>query len=122
LVKNHVLSIKAKPLVYALAFLFLLGAQFGMNAVNAAAEASPWPMFHQNTALTSTTTGPTPKSPELLWSFKAGSYIFGAPSIANGRAYFGAFDNKVYAVDLSTGMKVWEYPTYEYVWSSPCVS
>ena len=122
MVKNHVLSIKAKPLVYALAFLFLLGAQFGMNAVNAAAEASPWPMFHQNTALTSTTTGPTPKSPELLWSFKAGSYIFGAPSIANGRAYFGAFDNKVYAVDLSTGMKVWEYPTYEYVWSSPCVS
>jgi outer membrane protein assembly factor BamB len=37
----------------------------------------------------------------LIWSFQTGGNIYSSPAIANGIAYFGAYDGKLYAVGAS---------------------
>lgn len=37
--------------------------------------------------------------------------VFSSPAIAGGLAYFGAFNGKLYAVDLKTGQFAWEFQT-----------
>ena len=45
-----------------------------------------------------------------------------ASSASNGIVYVGSFDNNVYALDVVTGAKVWNYTTGGHVWSKPSVA
>jgi len=47
--------------------------------------------------------------------------VVSSPTVANGIAYVGSDDGNVYALDATTGMKVWNYTTFGPVWSSPTV-
>ena len=44
------------------------------------------------------------------------------PTVANGLVYVGSADFKVYALNASTGSKVWSFTTGDLVWSSPVVA
>ncbi len=44
---------------------------------------------------------------KTLWTFFTGGPIRLAPSLANGRAYFGSDDGYAYCVDASTGEEIW---------------
>lgn len=47
--------------------------------------------------------------------------IHGGPKIIGNRIYFGAFDGKMYCIDSSTGLLIWEYKTKAKVYSSPAI-
>jgi outer membrane protein assembly factor BamB len=53
--------------------------------------------------------------------FSAGAAIHSSPVIVDGIIYFGSRDNKLYALDQSTGTKIWEFETGSWVESSPAV-
>ncbi|MDZ4686257.1 MAG: PQQ-binding-like beta-propeller repeat protein, partial [Planctomycetaceae bacterium] len=45
---------------------------------------------------------------QKLWTFYTGGPIRLAPTVADGRAYFGSDDGRVYCVDAVTGTLVWQ--------------
>jgi len=47
--------------------------------------------------------------------------IESSPAVVNGVVYFGSDDNRVYALDISTGSLLWRYTTGYIVGSSPAV-
>ncbi len=57
----------------------------------------------------------------ILWSYQSGGGVFSAPSLADGRVFFGSWDNNIYALNASTGALLWSYRTGSYVQSSPVV-
>ncbi len=57
-----------------------------------------------------------------LWrSDKIGDYILSAPTVANGVVYIGSRDTFLYALDASTGHRIWHYHTGGAIYSSPQV-
>ena len=101
---------KIKPLVLVLA-ICLAHVPFLMSEpVQAQLADTPWPKFGrdmQNTGR-SPYAGWTDNS--LSWFYPVGGYINASPVIgADGTVYFGAADNKFYA--LRSGRLEWFYPT-----------
>jgi len=45
-----------------------------------------------------------------------------SPAVVNGKVYFGCGDGNVYAVDASTGLLQWKFPTRGVVHASPAVA
>ena len=45
-----------------------------------------------------------------------------SPAVANGVVYIGSGDYNVYALNASTGVKLWSYATGAGVYSSPAVA
>jgi len=58
----------------------------------------------------------------LKWSYAPGLSVDSSPAVANGMVYFGAQDDKVYALNASTGALLWSYTTGGQVNSSPAVA
>ena len=57
------------------------------------------------------------------WSYKTGfDGAASSPAVANGVVYIGSDDNNVYALNASTGAKLWSYTTDGEVNSSPAVA
>ena len=52
----------------------------------------------------------------LKWSYTTGSEVYSSPAVANGVVYVGSDDNNVYALNASTGAKLWSYATGGSVW------
>jgi hypothetical protein len=48
--------------------------------------------------------------------------VFSSPAVANGVVYFGSDDHHVYALNASTGSKLWRFTTSNKVGSSPAVA
>ena len=49
--------------------------------------------------------------------------MFSSPAVANGVVYVGSLDNNVYALNASTGAKLWSYTTGGPIYySSPAVA
>ena len=44
-----------------------------------------------------------------------------SPAVSDGKVYFGSGDGNVYAVDATTGLLQWKFPTQDVVHSSPAV-
>lgn len=51
-----------------------------------------------------------PASLELKWTFLTGGDVKSSPVISDGITYFGSNDAKVYAVEIQTGIEVWNSP------------
>ena len=58
----------------------------------------------------------------MLWSYTTGSGVTSSPAVANGVVYVGSYDDKVYALNASTGALLWSYTTGYEVFSSPAVA
>ena len=48
--------------------------------------------------------------------------FFSSPTVANGVVYIGSTDDHVWALDASTGEKLWSYKTGYFVNASPTVA
>jgi outer membrane protein assembly factor BamB len=60
---------------------------------------------------------------DLDWSFATGGAITSAPAVSAGTVYFGSADDNLYAVNATTGAKVWSFKTGAAITdSSPAVS
>ncbi|HYK37120.1 PQQ-binding-like beta-propeller repeat protein [Alloacidobacterium sp.] len=58
----------------------------------------------------------------LKWKAPNGLLSSSSPVVVNGVVYVGSLDNNVYALDASTGAKLWSYATGNYVDTSPAVA
>lgn len=64
-----------------------------------------------------------PKTGSRLWiSGKIGNLVLSAPTIANGVVYVGSQDDAVYALNASTGAKIWRQPLAGPINTSPVVA
>ena len=97
--------------------------EYPNSTTNGAACDVEWPNYHcnnHNNGQSLTTVNP-PLG--LKWMFTSGADIENSPSVSNGKVFFGSDDNKVYALNETTGAKIWEYTTGDWVqMSSPAVS
>jgi hypothetical protein len=48
--------------------------------------------------------------------------VYSSPAVVNGVVYVGSRDHNVYALNASTGAKLWSYATGNWVESSPAVA
>ena len=103
-----------KKIIIALSTIFLImpGVAFAQLA------DSPWPMFHgdiRHTGLSPYDTSNVDGT--VKWTFEAGGGIESSPAIGvDGTIYFGAHDNKFYAVNSDGSLK-WKFSAGEPVYS-----
>jgi outer membrane protein assembly factor BamB len=58
----------------------------------------------------------------LLWTYTTGGGVISSPAVANRIVYVGSDDQKVYALNTTTGAPIWTYMTGGGVGSSPAVA
>ncbi|MDC0219768.1 PQQ-binding-like beta-propeller repeat protein, partial [Verrucomicrobia bacterium] len=57
-----------------------------------------------------------------LWDFATGDDVHSSPTIgSDGTVYVGSFDNKLYAINGKSGVKLWEFVAGGPVDSSPAI-
>jgi eukaryotic-like serine/threonine-protein kinase len=56
-----------------------------------------------------------------LWTFECEDEIRGTPAISSGSVFVGAYDNNLYAVNLSDGKFLWKFPSSGGIVSQPVV-
>ena len=89
---------------------------------NSSEPRGDWWMFHHDPQHTgrSPFTGPT--SAVQKWAFATGLYVISSPALgADGTIYFGADDNKFYALNPN-GTKKWAFSAGNYFESSPAIA
>src|SRR5689334_6411041 len=92
---------------YGGAVMALLG-----TALAAQENASKdWPVFRGNSTQTGVADSSLPENLAVRWSFKTQDAIEGSPIVAADTVYVGSLDGKLYALDLKSGQKKWEYQT-----------
>src|SRR5205807_9072111 len=107
-------------------------------AAPAGAATGDWPSFrhdatHSGTNPDETTIGTgNVASLTTAWTGATGNLITSSPAVANGTAYVGAYDGKLYAFDAAgvtncsgaptTCSPLWTGATGDYIHSSPAVS
>ena len=63
-----------------------------------------------------------PVAPYLLWEFETGGIVASSPAIgSDGTVYVGSGDQKLYAINGKSGVKLWEFKTGDGVYSSPAI-
>ena len=89
-----------------------------------AQNATPfdWPLFRGTPQCTGFTSGTMPDRLDLLWEFKVENGAFeSTPTIVDGVVYIGDLDDRVYALDLSSGKSLWEFKTDIGFYAAPAV-
>jgi len=85
------------------------------------AQVAHWPMFRGAPELLGLATGRVPAKPHVKWTFKTEGQVRGSVSVAGGLAYFGAYDFKLYAVNIEDGKERWRFEGGDVFESTPLV-
>jgi len=94
-------------------FFLLIGAS--------TVSAEDWPMYRHDPAHTGFTDSKVPVAPNLLWKFSSGG-VASAPAVVSGKAFFGSWNSKFFALDAENGKVIWEIETNKLIHtSSPTV-
>ena len=110
--------------IVSFSVVILLIAVLFAGAVPAAAAQTDTMQFRYNAQHSgdySPVAGPVPSDGKLKWSFTTGDSVSSSPAVANGVVYVGGWNNKLYALNATTGTLVWTYTTGFVVRSSPAV-
>jgi hypothetical protein len=76
-------------------------------ALASLALAGDWPVFRGGPLQTGASSDPLPNPLVVRWSFKAQDAFEGSAAIVGDVAYVGSMDEHVYALEVSTGRKLW---------------
>ncbi|MHC4181255.1 MAG: PQQ-binding-like beta-propeller repeat protein, partial [Planctomycetota bacterium] len=77
-----------------------------------AKASDAWPLFRGDSQATGVAAGSLPEKLELLWTFPVdGGGFQSTAAIADGMVYAASLDGNLYALDLASGRKRWEFPT-----------
>jgi outer membrane protein assembly factor BamB len=93
------------------------------HTVEAQASEPTWPMFQfdaANTGYNPSASLPTEQIGEQ-WRTSTLGEVVASPVIADGMAFVGSRDGKVYAIDVEDGSKQWEYNIGEPIESTPVI-
>ncbi len=85
-----------------------------------------WPMFRGSPDLRGVTDEKIPAKPALLWTFKTGSQarpteVRSTAAIVANQVFIGSNDGNVYALNATSGQKLWAFKTGDRVESPPLV-
>lgn len=78
-----------------------------------------WAMFHADPSHSGAGTG-NPEVIPMVWSYTTGGDVFSSPAVVDGVVYVGSGDGNVYALNASSGVKLWNYNIGS-AFSSPAV-
>jgi len=87
-----------------------------------------WAQYHYSSSRTGLNPYENVLSPSnvatmgLDWSFTANDGVSSSPAVANGVVYIGSGDNKMYALNATTGARLWNFTTDSTVYASPAVA
>ena len=108
--------------------LFLILIFLGTTTSNSVSESSgaqsvadTWPMFHHDLLHTGNSNSTAPSTNQTLWRFNTGGPV-DSPVVSDGVVYFGSLDDKVYALNASNGVVIWNYTTGANVLSPAAVA
>ncbi|MGE0606476.1 MAG: PQQ-binding-like beta-propeller repeat protein [Pirellulales bacterium] len=77
-----------------------------------AESGDTWPVFRGNARATGVATSKLPAKLDVLWKFAPERASFEATAvIADGRVFVGSLDGELFALNLKTGEKLWEFKT-----------
>ena len=131
--RKHSASFSIAGLLLAIAPLWLMLAAAN-RSLNAQTSSTPspadWTEFHRDNMQRwnpyETTLGVNNVGTlGLKWSYvitNPDQFSDSSPAVTNGVVYIGAEDGNVYALNASTGVKLWSYATGDKVESSPAVA
>lgn len=92
-------------------------------SAQASVDSGAWPLARGNPQATGQATSSLPEKLELLWTFSRDRDGFEAAAvIADGTIFAGSTEGMLYAIDLASGAKKWEYKTESGFSASPAVS
>lgn len=80
---------------------------------------NPWPMYRYDPTRTGTTPSTAPNTNNTLWIYDAGTTSLLMPIIAEGKVIFRR-SSQIYALDETTGVKLWESETLTGIAYSEC--
>ena len=85
----------------------------------ASSTLADWPIFHGDPALSGLAHETVTPPLALRWSFKTGGAVKSSPVIRDGKVFIGSSDGKVYALELASGQKQWEFQTGDAIEAPP---
>ncbi|MCI0489886.1 MAG: PQQ-binding-like beta-propeller repeat protein [Blastocatellia bacterium] len=96
---------------------FATAQQRNVKSLSEAASnnSSDWPMYGRDLAGSHYNPHEKKITPETVarlkpkWIFETMADVSSQPTVVEGVVYFGSWDGKEYALDASTGKKIWEY-------------
>ena len=75
-------------------------------------DSASWPLFRGDPQATGVASGTLPTKLELLWTFSTAEGGFESTvAIVDGTVYAGCTDGNLYALDLRSGAKRWQFST-----------
>ena len=84
--------------------------------------AADWPMARGNAGRTGFSDEQAYPPLTKVWEFAAGGPVAGGPVSYDGMVFFGARDNRLYALSAETGAEVWRFQAGGWLDASPAVS
>ncbi|MFQ6060787.1 MAG: PQQ-binding-like beta-propeller repeat protein, partial [Thermoplasmata archaeon] len=99
----------------------LVPAEVNQARGDGISEENRWLQFRGDLNNTGYSSSSVPASNKDFLAFSTGWKIQSSPVYRNGIIYFGSQSMRVYAVEASTGEKVWEYETGGVVDSTPVI-
>jgi outer membrane protein assembly factor BamB len=87
------------------------------------ASQNAWPEWHGTPSNNGIAVGQhAPQNISIpKWTYATYGPITGSPVAADGKVYFGSFDQNLYCVDANTGAKIWNYTVGYRIRSTPAV-
>ncbi len=122
--RKQTASFSVAGLLLAIAPLWLMLAAANTSRAQTTSSPADWTQFlrdnmqrynpYETVLSVNSVGGLKPK-----WTFTT---IGSSPAVANGVVYIGSYDHNVYALNASTGAKLWSYTTGQFVDASPAVA
>ncbi|PVX25492.1 MAG: hypothetical protein CW716_07890 [Candidatus Bathyarchaeum sp.] len=81
-----------------------------INITQASVDSSyEWSTLQYNEGRTGYTESPAPDSNQTFWKFQTGGPIRSSPVVAAGMVFVASTDGYLYAVNVTSGAKIWEF-------------
>lgn len=121
-------------LVLSLLLIGLLVSGFKTLAISSVSSSLPsqgtvdilridwWTMYKHDPQHTSYSLSVAPNSNQTLWIKQFNDWIRSSPAVHNNVVFVASDENKIYAFNATTGIKIWEYLTKEDITSSPAIA
>ncbi|MEZ5318526.1 MAG: PQQ-binding-like beta-propeller repeat protein [Vicinamibacterales bacterium] len=95
---------------------------FALLIATSSLLAADSPMFRGTPAHTGVSSSPAPALATLKWAFSTKARIVSTPAVADGVAYVGSADHRLYAIRVADGSQIWAFQTGLGVDASPAVA
>ena len=102
-----------KIISFSVAIVLIAVLFAGVATVPAAAQTDTMQFRYnaQHTGDYSPVAGSTMSNGKLVWNYTTGGDVWSTPAVANGVVIVGSDDNNTYALNATTGAKLWNFTT-----------